>query len=230
MADLLVVVRAGTTDFDLQGRIRGNLDIPLSPGGAVAALTAAHELSAAPPLALYTSTAACAMETATIVAAALRLPPRRVPNLPNIDQGLWQGMLVEEIRRRQPRLAWHWEADPWKVAPPDGELVGEEDMPVGQQDGIADLAPARMRVSPDNLAALHDEHALLLRLAGVKEIVLRQSLAGQDGGGLSGVARGMGGAGGRRGGLGRRDGGRERKCAQRGQADGLLVCHGVLSF
>ncbi|RLS33863.1 MAG: histidine phosphatase family protein [Planctomycetota bacterium] len=125
MADLLVVVRAGTTDFDLQGRIRGNLDIPLSPGGAVAALTAAHELSAAPPLALYTSTAACAMETATIVAAALRLPPRRVPNLPNIDQGLWQGMLVEEIRRRQPRLAWHWEADPWKVAPPDGELVGE---------------------------------------------------------------------------------------------------------
>ena len=34
-------------------------------------------------------------------------------------------MLVEEIRRRQPRLARQWEENPWAVMPPDGEPLDE---------------------------------------------------------------------------------------------------------
>ena len=121
MADLLVVIRSGTTDYDLQGRIRGNLNIPLAPAGIAAAEAAARHLSAALPVALYTSPTRCSVETADVIGAATSQVPRRVPSLAGLDLGLWQGMLVSEIRRRQPRLARHWEEDPWTVVPPDGE-------------------------------------------------------------------------------------------------------------
>lgn len=122
MADLLVVIRSGTTDYDLQGRIRGNLNIPLAPAGIAAAeATARHLLAAALPVALYTSPTRCSVETADLIGRATSQVPRRVPSLAGLDLGLWQGMLVSEIRRRQPRLARHWEEDPWTVVPPDGE-------------------------------------------------------------------------------------------------------------
>ena len=121
MADLLVVIRSGATDYDLQGRIRGNLDIPLTPAGIAAVSETARHLAAAPPVALYTSSTTCAIETADVIGDSLGLVPRRVPHLVGLDLGLWQGMLVSEIRRRQPRLARHWEEDPWTVVPPDGE-------------------------------------------------------------------------------------------------------------
>jgi broad specificity phosphatase PhoE len=121
MADFLVVIRSGATDYDLQGRIRGNLDIPLAPAGIAAVRETARHLTAAPPVALYTSPTTCAIETADVIGDALEMVPRRVPHLVGLDLGLWQGMLVSEIRRRQPRLARHWEEDPWTVVPPDGE-------------------------------------------------------------------------------------------------------------
>jgi broad specificity phosphatase PhoE len=34
-------------------------------------------------------------------------------------------MLVEEIRRKQPRLYRQWQDNPWAIAPPDGELLEE---------------------------------------------------------------------------------------------------------
>lgn len=121
MAEVLVVVRSGETEFDPQGRIRGNLDVPLTPAGRETARTSARALAAAPPAAIYTSPAACARATAAMVAEAAGLVPRVVPALAGLDLGLWQGMLAEDLRRRQPRLARHWADDPWTILPPGGE-------------------------------------------------------------------------------------------------------------
>jgi broad specificity phosphatase PhoE len=127
MADFLVVIRSGATDYDLQGRIRGTLDIPLSPEGAAAAERDAATLAAAsvaqPIDALYASASASATETARIVGRALGLRPRSATGLENLDQGLWQGMLVDDIRRKQPRLYRQWQDNPWSVSPPEGELL-----------------------------------------------------------------------------------------------------------
>ncbi len=137
MADLLVVVRAGTTEYDLQGRIRGNLDMPLTAAGRSAAVASARELAAAPPTALYSSPSASATATAAVIGSALGLAPRRVAALADLDLGLWQGMLVDDIRRRQPRLARHWEEDPWTVVPPDGEpLADARDRVAGAVESI----------------------------------------------------------------------------------------------
>ena len=127
MADFLVVIRSGATDYDLQGRIRGTLDIPLCEEGAAAAERDAADLAAAsaarPISALYAAPTVCAAETARIVGRALGLRPRTAAGLGNLDQGLWQGMLVDDIRRKQPRLYRQWQDNPWSVSPPEGELL-----------------------------------------------------------------------------------------------------------
>lgn len=121
----LLVIRSGATEYDLLGRIRGTLDIPLSTVGIAEAEAAAMQLAASPPDVLYVGDGPCAEETAAIIGRQVRLRPRSLAALDNLDQGLWQGMLVEEIRRRQPRLARQWEENPWAVMPPEGEPLDE---------------------------------------------------------------------------------------------------------
>jgi broad specificity phosphatase PhoE len=123
--DSLVVIRAGVTDYEVQGRIRGSLDVPLCDAGTAQAAAAAALVADAPPAALYTAESLCAVETGRIIGRRIGLKPRVIPGLHNLDQGLWQGLLVEEIRRRQPRLYRQWQDNPWAVAPPEGELLEE---------------------------------------------------------------------------------------------------------
>lgn len=125
MPDHLILIRAGASDYDEQGRIRGTLSMPLSPAGVADARHAAALAAASSPAVLYASTDACATETAGIVGAVCGLTPKRIANLTNLNQGLWQGMLVEEIRTKQPRLHRQWRDNPWSVAPPEGELLEE---------------------------------------------------------------------------------------------------------
>jgi len=125
MPDSLIVIRAGATDFELQGRIRGVVDIPLCPVGITEAEHAASLLSDWPAVALVSSEERCAVETAGIIGRSMGLKPRIIDGLHNLDQGLWQGLLVEDIRRKQPRLYRQWQDNPWAVAPPEGELLEE---------------------------------------------------------------------------------------------------------
>jgi probable phosphoglycerate mutase len=174
MADLLVVIRSGTTDYDLQGRIRGNLNIPLAPAGIAAAEAAARHLSAALPVALYTSPTRCSVETADLIGAATSLVPRRVPSLAGLDLGLWQGMLVSEIRRRQPRLARHWEEDPWTVVPPDGEP----------------LAAARDRIAAaiGKILSRHPEGPVAVVVPAPIDRIIREVISGEPAGDLWQIA------------------------------------------
>ena len=125
MPDSLIVIRSGATDYELQGRIRGGVDIPLASAGIAEVERTIPLLAAAAPAALYCSRSSCAAETARLIGDAIGLVPRMVGDLGNLDQGLWQGMLVEDICRKQPRVARQWQDNPWSVVPPEGELLEE---------------------------------------------------------------------------------------------------------
>jgi len=135
MADHLILIRSGPTEYEIQGRIRGTLDIPLAPAGTlvaeqaaalIAALPAGSGPAAAPPpLALVSAPDVASVETARIVGRALGLRPRANQMLTNVDQGLWQGMLVDDLRTKQPRLHRQWQENPWAIAPPEGESLDE---------------------------------------------------------------------------------------------------------
>lgn len=125
MPDHLIVIRAGATDYDLEERIRGTLDMPLASAGVAAATRAGNALAEDPPAVIYASADEAAEETARIVGVACDMKPKSLSTLGNIDMGLWQGRRAEEIRDTQPRLHRQWQDNPWSVAPPEGELLEE---------------------------------------------------------------------------------------------------------
>lgn len=125
MPDHLIVIRSATTDYELQGRVRGSLDVPPCPEGLAEARALAERLATPPLAAIYASPSTCALETARIVADPHGLQPRSVDLLANLDLGLWQGKLVAELRRQQPRVYRQWQDDPWSVVAPEGETLEE---------------------------------------------------------------------------------------------------------
>lgn len=125
MPDHLIVIRSVPTDYEVQGRVRGSLDVPACPEGLAEARSLAARLAAAPLAAIYAAPSTCAAETARIIAAPHGLQPRSVDLLANLDLGLWQGKLVAELRRQQPRVYRPWQDDPWSIVAPEGETLEE---------------------------------------------------------------------------------------------------------
>lgn len=126
-----ILIRTGTTDFDSPARIMGRLDIPLNSAGreqvrgAIAALMDVTTRDGQLIDEVYSCPAQAAEETARMVSEAFEAKVRCLQLLENLDHGLWQGQLVEEIRRRQPRVFRRWLADPESICPPEGETPAE---------------------------------------------------------------------------------------------------------
>jgi broad specificity phosphatase PhoE len=125
MPDHLIVIRSPATDYERQGRVRGSLDLPACPEGLADIRAAVATLPGSPPEAIYTAPTACAIEAGRILGSRYDLSPKPLELLANLDLGLWQGKLVSEIRRQQPRTFRQWQDDPWSVIPPEGELLDE---------------------------------------------------------------------------------------------------------
>jgi broad specificity phosphatase PhoE len=123
MAERLVVIRSGATDYEMQGRIRGTLEVPLCEQGIKEAEQVACQLACDLPEVLATSGDSAARETARIIGRRLGLEPKLLAGLANLDLGLWQGSRADEIRCRQPRLHRQWQGNPWTVTPPEGETL-----------------------------------------------------------------------------------------------------------
>jgi len=123
----VLLIRAGATSYDEQNRVQGVLDIPLSESGqdevARMALNLAQSLNGSPLSALYCGPGENVVRTAEIVGKALAIRPKRIDEFRNIDQGLWQGLQIDEIRRRNTKLFRQWMDDPATICPPQGETV-----------------------------------------------------------------------------------------------------------
>ena len=123
----VVLIRPGATAYDEQDRVQGVLDIPLSDRGRaeVAALVArlAEPCPERPLAALYCGPGESVVRTAEAVGKALGLRPKRIDDLRNLDQGLWQGLQLGEIKRRNLKVFRQWLDDPVTVCPPQGETI-----------------------------------------------------------------------------------------------------------
>ena len=90
-------VRHGETDWNLEGRIQGSADVPLSAAGHAQARELAASLAARPIGAIYTSDLRRAVETAEPLATRLDLPIRRTPALRERDFGVNEGRIAAEV-------------------------------------------------------------------------------------------------------------------------------------
>lgn len=121
----ILLIRSGITEFDCQGRIQGTLDVPLCEDGRRQAVTIAEDLieRSASIDALYTGPCLCAQQTAEIIGERLKLKPKAIEALHNLDQGLWQGMLFDDVKTKQPKVYRQWQTAPDTVCPPGGETL-----------------------------------------------------------------------------------------------------------
>lgn len=115
------VIRPGETDFDREDRIQGSLDLPLSAEGKRQAARIIEELRPRRLDAIYTSRSQPSLATAELIADAFGVPIKVVDGLANMDQGLWSGMLISDLKRKHPRVYRQWQDSPESVCAPAGE-------------------------------------------------------------------------------------------------------------
>jgi broad specificity phosphatase PhoE len=121
----MIVVRAGSTDFDEQGRIKGTLDIPLNTVGQGQVGRLIGDLHSTKIDHVYASPCRSAQQTAEVLAADHKLKVKTLEELQNLDHGLWHGKLIDEVRVSQPKVFRQLQDHPETVCPPQGEPVGD---------------------------------------------------------------------------------------------------------
>lgn len=121
----IVLIRPGSTDYDDQGRIQGTLDIPLSEHGNDEVKSLIEQLRGDEISVLYASPCQAAWQTAMQIADSLDIKLKRLDKMQNLDHGLWQGMLVEDVKRKQPKVYRQWQEQPEIICPPEGEMLSD---------------------------------------------------------------------------------------------------------
>ena len=121
----LILIRPGLTDFDEQHRIQGTLDLPLNSRGEQQVQEMTAELRNIPLEVIYTSPCEPARSTAEMIGMQLGVNVKELDGLRNVHQGLWEGLNVDEIRRKHPKVFKQWQESPATVCAPEGEMLSE---------------------------------------------------------------------------------------------------------
>ncbi|MDB5389494.1 MAG: pspA 3, partial [Planctomycetaceae bacterium] len=66
-----------------------------------------------------------ARTTAAALGECLGMTVKELDGMENLDQGLWQGLQVEDVRRKHPKVFRQWQESPETICPPNGETVEE---------------------------------------------------------------------------------------------------------
>jgi broad specificity phosphatase PhoE len=131
-APTIYYIRHGETDWNVEGRLQGQQDVPLNARGRAQAahcgevlrdLFAEHGRDSA-ALDYVSSPLGRARQTMELARPALGLAPdgyRLEPQLMEISFGDWEGFTIAQLRTRDPQGIAAREYDKWHFLPPGGE-------------------------------------------------------------------------------------------------------------
>ena len=124
----IVFVRHGETDWNVEGRLQGQRDIPLNANGRAQARRNGEVIAGNIPEAAGFDFVASplwrARETMEIARAAMGLDPRAYevdPRLVEITFGELEGFTYQDIESRAPGWLRTRDANKWEFLPPGGE-------------------------------------------------------------------------------------------------------------
>jgi probable phosphoglycerate mutase len=124
----IVFVRHGETDWNVEGRLQGQRDIPLNENGRAQARRngeiIAREIPEAAGFDFVASPLWRARETMEIARAAMNLDPKAYavdPRLVEITFGELEGFTYQDIENREPGWLKMRDANKWEFLPPGGE-------------------------------------------------------------------------------------------------------------
>lgn len=166
MTTRLCIVRHGETDWNIERRIQGHVDIPLNAAGLAQAQATARGVAAHRFAALYSSDLQRTWQTADTLARVTGLDARPAPGLRERHYGAMQGATYEEMLARDAQMAQRFRA-----RDPHFDFAGGETL-----HGFV----ARVHAAIEMLAAEHaGETLLLVTHGGVLDIVYRRAV-GRD--------------------------------------------------
>ncbi len=121
----VVLIRSGCTDFDEQNRIKGSLEIPINSQGEKQIAQVVEQLANTPLEIIYADPSEPSLSTAEAIGEALDVKVHLSENLRNLDQGLWEGLQIEDVKHKYPRVFKQWRESPEMICPPEGELASD---------------------------------------------------------------------------------------------------------
>ncbi len=121
----LILVRHGETTANVEARVQGHQDSPLTAEGVAQAQRIAGRLKRMELAAVYSSDAGRARETAATIAAPHGLEVRCRADLRERCYGALEGLTLEEAEEREGDWLQYWLSDRQHVAPPGGETEPE---------------------------------------------------------------------------------------------------------
>jgi len=119
------LVRHGQTDWNLEGRYQGQEDIPLNETGLQQAQDLAKKLETVHFDAIYSSDLQRASQTAGYIAGIKKMKIQFDPNLREICQGEWEGMLFSDVVRSYEKMVEKRRLEPLNTRAPGGESVSD---------------------------------------------------------------------------------------------------------
>ena len=117
----IYLLRHGQTKWNIEGKIQGKTDVLLNEDGMEQAGFLAKAMEHCEARALFSSPLLRAKQTAEIVAGKMGLPVTVLPELKEVDFGLWEGCTWKEIEEKYPDDYRRWEMNPAAAAPTGGE-------------------------------------------------------------------------------------------------------------
>lgn len=126
-ARLVYLIRHGQTAWNLEKRLQGGQDSPLTERGRLQAEAVAQSLKKAPPVLLFASPLGRANKTAAIIADGYDIPIETDQRLSELRCGEAEGLTLADIDRRWPDLRAARDLDKWHVPWPSGESYRDVD-------------------------------------------------------------------------------------------------------
>jgi broad specificity phosphatase PhoE len=117
----VLLCRSGRTAWELKGRVQGSSDIPLAPAGRDDIRQALAEVDASKLISVWTAPDEASLETAKLIASDSRCKIKPSEDLREVNLGLWEGSLREDLTGRYAKSYRLWREDPSAVTPAEGE-------------------------------------------------------------------------------------------------------------
>ncbi|MEZ5933825.1 MAG: histidine phosphatase family protein [Alphaproteobacteria bacterium] len=126
-APALYLARHGQTEWNLERRLQGGRDSPLTKLGERQAKAVAASLEATVPALVLASPLGRAKKTAEIIGRALGVPIEHDPRLGEMRMGEAEGLTLAQVDAAWPGFRDERERDKWHIRWPDGENYEDAD-------------------------------------------------------------------------------------------------------
>ncbi len=117
----LYITRHGETEWNIQKRIQGHKDSPLTEKGRKQAQALGNYLKNIPFEKVFVSDSNRAYETACTIMEGRDVPIIKEVRLREMNIGIWEGSTFEEVERLDPIESYHFWHEPHLYQPQGGE-------------------------------------------------------------------------------------------------------------